>query len=538
MTRNPSSTKRFWRHPATRWVLAPVLAAAALLGWAFASPIGAGPDDDFHLVSVWCANGGSEYCEPGPTPETRLVSQQFEDLKCFAMRSKVSAACQVGEFPEPGGPMVETNRGNFTGKYPPVYYSVMRLFAGQDVESSAMTMRVVTILLFVGLSTALAALLSPARRRTLFWGWVATVVPLGMFILASNNPSSWSVIGVGLSFMALRGWFEAEGRARWGLAAMYLVTVVMAGGSRGDAAVYAAGGTLVVLILTAHKSGAWVHRLPLPAVGLVLSLILYLMSGQGEVVEEGFGDHANGGGSHNPSSPRPTGGIGLIAYNVLMLPDLWTGIFGSWALGWFDVVLPAMVTWAAAAAFIVVGLRGLSILTWRKVVSIAGVFLVLIVLPVYTLSIGGHVVGENFQPRYLLPLMVLFALVLIDEPPSAALRFTRVETAVVVGAIVMANFISLQVNIRRYVTGTDEQGPNLDAGAEWWWPDAVFGPNATWLLGSLAFAGFIAAIWPVLRNKERQPEVDLLASPAGHEAHDADAQVAEAQSADAASARG
>jgi hypothetical protein len=33
---------------------APILATLTLMAWVFASPIGAGPDDDFHLVSAWC----------------------------------------------------------------------------------------------------------------------------------------------------------------------------------------------------------------------------------------------------------------------------------------------------------------------------------------------------------------------------------------------------------------------------------------------------------------------------------------------------
>ena len=45
--------------------LAPVLAFIALLAWAFASPIGAGPDDDYHLVSSWCAGPtAAETCAP------------------------------------------------------------------------------------------------------------------------------------------------------------------------------------------------------------------------------------------------------------------------------------------------------------------------------------------------------------------------------------------------------------------------------------------------------------------------------------------
>ena len=36
-------------------LLAPALALIALLAWVFASPIGASPDDDYHLTSAWCA---------------------------------------------------------------------------------------------------------------------------------------------------------------------------------------------------------------------------------------------------------------------------------------------------------------------------------------------------------------------------------------------------------------------------------------------------------------------------------------------------
>ncbi len=109
-------------------------------------------------------------------------------------------------FETPG--RYETDRGNYLGEYPPVYYAVMRLFAGPDLQVSALVMRLVNAVLFVGLATALAALLPAWRRGTLLWGWLVTLVPLGMFIIPSNNPSGWAVTGVGTAFLALLGWFE------------------------------------------------------------------------------------------------------------------------------------------------------------------------------------------------------------------------------------------------------------------------------------------------------------------------------------------
>ena len=42
---------------AFRALLLVVAAFGSLFSWAFASPIGAPPDGDFHLASIWCAQG-------------------------------------------------------------------------------------------------------------------------------------------------------------------------------------------------------------------------------------------------------------------------------------------------------------------------------------------------------------------------------------------------------------------------------------------------------------------------------------------------
>lgn len=484
-----------------RWIaLAPVLAFIALSAWAFASPIGSSPDDDFHLISTWCATDSNELCAEGSTEATRVVPSSFRAINCFALLAEVSASCQSAAWEEQE-PWV-TDRGNFGGEYPPVYYAVMSLFAGPDLQVSALVMRLVNAALFVGLATALALLLPTSRRSTLLWGWLVSLVPLGMFLIPSNNPSGWAITGVGTAFLALLGWFETTGRRRWALGALYLVGVVMAAGARGDAAVYVAGATITVLIMTMAQTTSWRLRAILPVVGLLIAFAFFAMAGQAGVATIGF---TNGS---SPSGPPPSdlaggdealGGLALAAYNLLMLPFLWTGVWGSWALGWLDTQLPAIVASAATAAFVVVGFAGLGRLDWRKALSVTGVLAVLIVLPVYVLTVGGNQVGENLQPRYLLPLIVLFSFLLVTDPARQRLRFTRVQLLAILGALWLASFVALQVNMRRYVTGVDEQGLSLDAGAEWWWDGLPVGPTAVWMLGSLAFAGLLAVLWTELR---------------------------------------
>ncbi|HZL81327.1 MAG TPA: DUF2142 domain-containing protein [Demequina sp.] len=482
-----------------RWIhAAPLLAVLTLTAWAFASPVGAAPDDDYHLVSTWCALGGSEACTPVADPNLRRVSTAFLSSTCYALVSERSAACQEEAGLELDGPTSVTDRGNFHHKYPGVYYGTMRLFAGDDLVRSAVVMRLVNLTLFVALATALAALMPASRRQTLLWGWLVSLMPLGVFLIPSNNPSGWAITGVGTAFLALLGWFESTGRRRWALGGLYAVGIVMAAGARSDAAIYAAGATLVASLLTWSRQRDWVRPSLLPLGGLIIIGVLFFTTNQAGVGADGIA----GGelGTFSGTSEQ------LFVHNVFELPYLWTGVWGTWALGWFDTQLPAVVPWAAMGAFVTVAFAGLGLLTKRKTVAVAGVLAVLVVLPVYLLTAGGDVVGSQFQPRYLLPLIVLLSLVLVTAPSgSRTVRFTGVQTFAILGALAIANLVALQVNIRRYVTGSDQQGFNLGAGAEWWWHDLPVGPMAVWLLGSLSFAGLLAVLWPELRRKVVAP---------------------------------
>lgn len=485
--------------------LVPVLAYVALSAWAFSSPIGASPDDDYHLVSTWCANGGGVLCEPGADKSTRVVATAFRDMVCFAGLPDQSAKCQnwtAGSF--------ETARGNFAGEYPPIYYATMNVFAGPDIQVSALMMRMVNSVIFVGLATILATVLPAARRTTLLWGWLVTLVPLGMFLIPSNNPSGWAITGVGTAYLALLGWFESSGRRRWALGALYVVGVLIAAGARGDSAVFAVGATVTVLILTATRGRHWASSAILPAVGIALAVILLLQSGQ---VGAGLG------GLAGPSGPAPglpvaasttapvfggqqasLSGSSLIAYNVLMLPYLWSGVWGTWKLGWFDTDFPSIVPGAAALVFVVVVFAGVGRLNWRKAIAASGVLGILAILPLYVLSVSGVPVGQAFQPRYLLPLIVLFAFVLLTSPARKEVRFTRVQTVVILAGLSIANMVALEVNLRRYLTGADAPGFDLDSGAEWWWTGFPVGPNVVWIIGAIAYVGMLALLWPQLRR--------------------------------------
>ncbi|WP_166866299.1 DUF2142 domain-containing protein [Salinibacterium sp. ZJ70] len=474
--------------------LAPVLAFVALVSWAFASPIGAGPDDDYHLVSSWCAGPtASETCASAPDEGdgVHLVPRALVDISCFARDATESAACQDELFSDDLlDSVVATDRGNFTREYPPVYHAVTGLFTSLDIQASALAMRIFTIVLFVSMMTALYLLLPVARRSTLLIGWVITTIPLGVFILASNNPSAWAVIGVGTAWIALLGYFETTGRRRIALGALYALAVVMAAGSRGDAAVYVGFATALVLVFTFRRQKSYFIQAILPAVMGLVALAFLLASRQAGSVQ-GMTDMAPMSGGRGSGDLQPMNGFAQLAYNLLNVPLLWLGAFGEWGLGWLDTAMPAVVIVCAVAAFALAGFLGIGQLNPRKSIIVAATVLVLTILPVYVLQQGGHIVGEQVQPRYLLPLIVMLGGLLALGAPVIA--WTRAQLLIVASVLSVAHAVALHMNIRRYLTGAGVGGLDLDASPEWWW-DIPVGPMAIWATGAIAYTGLLVLL--------------------------------------------
>jgi hypothetical protein len=478
--------------------LTPILATLTLMAWVFASPIGAGPDDDFHLVSAWCAGPtADETCIENTMTDTYSVPVALVEIACFKFEPTQSAACQGEDWSWSVEERVETYRANFAGSYPPVFYAVTGALSGGDIQTSALMMRAFTVLLFVGITVALYLLLPSHRRPTLLWAWLITSVPLGLFLFGTNNPSVWAWIGVGSTWIALLGYYETEGRRKAALGALFVVTALMGSGARSDAALFTGLAIALVMLLTVVRKRRYLVESILPVVMGLVALVMFLGAyfarrGGGGFIEESIDDPIRGSvvssvaGPGTAIAPPVLEGFGLFASNLLNVTELWTGALGGWALGWLDTSMPAFVPAATAAAFVLVGAVGLTRMTGRKAWAISVVAAVLVVLPLYVLQSGGNEVGEQFQPRYLLPLIALLAGLLLLTSHARPVALTLVQRVAVIFALSSAQFVALHLNIRRYVTGIDQSGPNLDAGLEWWWAGPV-GPNAVWLLGSLAY---------------------------------------------------
>jgi hypothetical protein len=488
-----------------RWIhAAPGLILIALLAWGLASPLGSSPDDDFHLASTWCASVSPDAnCGEGTEAYNREVPSALLHSACYLPDTEQSAGCQYSEVDFDPTVTELSERGNFVGGYPPVYYAVMGAFVGPDIQVSAVVMRVVSSLVFVALTTALFLLLPLRLRPTLVWGWLITSVPLTMYLIPSNNPSSWAIIGVGSAWIALLAYFESSGRRQLGLAIVFGLSTVIAAGARGDAAVYVAMGIVVVLFLAFTRTRRFLVLSILPLAFLVVCVVFFLTAQMVLSASNGFGGPAVAG----PTGEAPNL-LSLAALNLLHLPNLWSGVFGTWALGWFDVALPPIVAFGSLAVFVAAAFTGFGSLGRRKALGLAAIGLGLIVLPVYVLTRGGDMVGVEVQPRYLLPLIVMFAGLLMLRAGTRSIAFTRGQRILIVITLSVANFVALHTTMRRYVTGTDDQGLDLNAGLEWWW-NTPLSPMLVLVIGSAAFAG---AVTILVREVTRTSASPLLTS--------------------------
>lgn len=496
-----------------RWIiLLPFALFVGLGAWALASPIGASPDDDFHLASIWCAGGDRpDLCALGEKPTERTVDSSLVNSSCFAFDQTVSASCQDSlDLFQADTPKVTTDRGSFSSNYPPVYYAVMNWFASPDIQLSALIMRFLNILFFIGSCVALWFLLPRENHRSLLLMWTVTTVPVGLSFIASNNPSSWAIIGVPTAWFALYGFLKRPDSANndWGiqhgcsrrriaLAGVFIIEAFLASGARADAALYTVIGSMVAVALTWRRSRDYAYALVVPAVMAVVSALLFLLSGQSAVATQGF--------SSNETSEmivaQSRTALGVLAANIAQLPFLWVGAFGSWGLGWLDTEMPAIV-WATSAG-IAVGILffALGKSSRARVWTAAVIGGLTALIPLYVLQQSLSYVGEQVQPRYILPLVILFAGILLLSFESADVALTRPQGLLVALLLTAANAMALFVNMRRYITGVDRgKGFDLGADIEWWWHMPVT-PMVVWAVGSLAFAGVFLSVFHLAQKR-------------------------------------
>ena len=449
----------------------------ALFSWAIASPLGSSPDDNFHMNSIWCAWGrdatGCRSLGPDEDPRQELV--EVPSLTnampwCYAFRPEQSAACQ--ENPESWPADIDTRSPANVSLYPHTYYNAMRVFVGPDVERSVLVMRVVNAALFVAvIGLALSLLPRPERwRGALFL--LAGLTPLGVFIVASLNPSAWLIAGAATVFVSGIAICRARTNRRAIIAASAASGgALLAAAARSDAPIFAGFALLVAAVAAVPLNRAEIRRalsaLALPAAVILLTYFV----------------------PNRSLSSDASGSLWSGSWLVLQIPELYLGP-GSAQLSFSDTNLPGASWGAVALALGMIVAVGWGRLASRRTVALAVCAFGLVILPLSRIVAQDGVNAVGFvQPRYMLPLVAVTGVLLAVNLRGDIVGLPR-DTALIIAMLLgVANAAAQFTLIRRFTTGVDVNGWNLDRNAEWWWDWA---PPATvvWLLG---FASFVVA---------------------------------------------
>lgn len=463
-------------------LMAMLFAWLSLAAWALSSPAGSAPDDDYHLSSIWCPIGETggdcdrQTIAGGDGSELTSVvvpESVSHSAICYAFNAGESAACteQYSDIDE-----TATNRVD-AGNYPGGFYTFFNLFVGHDVSHSVIVMRLVNSAITV-LMLAVTALVIPTAMR---WKLLAAVsvawVPVGMFFLASTNPTSWALTGIIVEFVSLVGLMRSSGWRRIALAVSAMFGAVLASVARGDAAAFSVLIVLFAWFLVGNRPQK--DRLVEIIVSIFISIfgtLMFLRSGQS--------------GAIDMNSPDNTGmtPAQLVFSNLLQFGSIIGGFNGvNWGLGWIDTMVPLSAAFGMTMLVGGVLYAGLRAGTGRKWITIALIFGAIVGMGLFMLWEFKSLVGAQVQPRYLLPLwaVLIFAALHSEEGSADPLSLSRPQWLALVLVVSLSNSLSLHANTRRYVTGTDVAGWNLNDGAEWW-SNGVVGPMANWLMGSIS----------------------------------------------------
>jgi hypothetical protein len=443
------------------WIWLPLAFFVTCAGWGLASPVGAAPDDDYHLASIWCAQGEREgVCiDPGVEPATLLVpAPVVQSAVCYAFKPEVTADCQdeVLASTELAGTQ---HINQIDGLYPGAYYTAMSVFVGPDVERSVTAMRLANALLASLLLAAVLRLLPAGLAAGATLAIVVTFVPLGLSLVASTNPSAWSIIGIGtfwafaLAFLRRR---SARDRRGVLIGVAMVASAAMAIAARVDSAAYVAITALVVVTLAGWRTTlARPWRLALVGVLAVAGVLTYLNRGE----------PLTGGDSTLGTADA---GAGLLLTNLAYFPVLVQGVVGGWNLSWNDVLMPPLVPVVGVLVLGALLYRGLLAPSRRTLVAAGIATIALVVVPIAYLQSQRLGVGEVVQPRYVLPLLTLLVGVVSVGPRlGRPLPMPRVPMVVLSVALSLSAVLAYWAYAHRFFAGSSVGLFDPKASAAW-----------------------------------------------------------------------
>ena len=222
---------------------------AALAMLALLSQPGATHDEWFHVGSIWCARGihapiCTEVVSLGGNAKS--VEYNLDALNC-KLEPQDSLLCPT-DHDGIGGSLSNDQL------YPSGFYYVLSWFVGSSGELSVFVTRAVSAFIVAGM-LCLVMITLPSRYRLVLVLMVTTMfTSTAFYLFASINPSSWSVLGVGVGWLPIHAALGSHKLTRSRRVALFgigLIVSLLAAVSRWDAIPYL---TVMFVLVIVHSA--------------------------------------------------------------------------------------------------------------------------------------------------------------------------------------------------------------------------------------------------------------------------------------------
>lgn len=234
-------------------ILASALFLLVLVCWAFAAPIGAGGDSDFHISSIWCGQGERKgLCEERGSYETGYQARvPFMFQMCNGRPIEFLPGCAEVNA-KPDMQFLRTATPDKVG----LYYKIMSYVVSQNTHQSILTIRVINALISSLVLLALLVVCKGRVRSAVVASWTVGLVPLGVQFFSSVNPRGWSYLAVFSSWAFLASALEGGKLSKQSVIAYTLsaVTALLAFTTRVDNSLFVIFSCAIVVIAHILKS--------------------------------------------------------------------------------------------------------------------------------------------------------------------------------------------------------------------------------------------------------------------------------------------
>jgi hypothetical protein len=462
--------------------------------WLIFTPVGGSADDDFHLPSIWCANGNSETCQFISEEKVRIPKALGSAyLESGATGSPPCYVNWIG--PSPSAQCIKTNSEEFifTGRfnnnnyYPFLFYKVMGKLVSNDINVSVFKIKLLNLSIATILLLMLLQVSKTIVKRSLVLTIMTTLSPIGYILINSTNPTSWALLGIFFYGAFLFNLIECRKLNKFYNYLGIILSITLALGSRYDSLYFLTIITFAVLIFYNKRLSVITKYIIL--INLLVALLISILFATSK-----FGTFLNLK-LNSANADQPNAILNLIVElpvffasfvggqkPIWVQPDGELGRNFGYGVAWLEFNFPSITgLFLTLIIFylIVIFIRDSSKVKIYSLIFLvmSTIFLILIMRAKYSFLDGFY-----FQTRYLYPLFLVFCFLVFFDDGSLEQKLKKFDLKLTGIFIFIGNIFAWQFYVSRYVIGLEYPYTSFKTKVLWW-PDLMpLGRIATFIL--------------------------------------------------------